>query len=141
MDNLVAYAESILEKPEEYCVNEFDIHCIAINLDVIKQFNRYYITSMNAYRELADVFHRLENGIHVDDSYMQAGCHKVYLKNPLDESPTVYIVSVPRGYDPNRKYPLMVYFSTVALTDYSKFYVDQDVIAVDIHPLGFTISE
>ena len=57
MDNLVAYAESILEKPEEYCVNEFDIHCIAINLDIIKRFNRYYITSMNAYRELADVFH------------------------------------------------------------------------------------
>lgn len=140
MDNLVTYAESILGKPEEYCVNEFDIHCIAINLDIIKRFNRYYITSMNAYRELADVFHRLENGIHVDDSYMQAGCHKVYIKNPLDESPTVYTVSVPKGYDSKRKYPLMVYFSTVDLTDYSKFYVGQDMIAVDIRPLGFTMG-
>lgn len=33
MDNLVAHAENILGKPEEYSVNEFDIHCIAINLD------------------------------------------------------------------------------------------------------------
>lgn len=140
MDNLVAYAESVLGKPEEYCVNEFDIHCIAINLDIIKRFNRYFITSMNAYRELADVFHRLENGIHVHDLYMQAGCHKVYIKNPLDGSPTVYTVSVPKGYNPHRKYPLMVYFSTVELTDYSKFYEEQDIIAVDIRPLGFTMG-
>ena len=140
MDNLVAYTESILGKPEEYCVNEFDIHCIAINLDIIKRFNRYYITSMNAYRELADVMYNLEHGVHVDDSYMQSGCHKVYMKNPLDGSSTVYTVSVPKGYDSNRKYPLMVYFSTVDLTDYSKFYEDQEIIAVDIFPLGFTMG-
>lgn len=140
MDNLVAYTESILEKPTEYCVNEFDIHCIVINLDIIKRFNRYYITSMNAYRELADVVYKLERGVHVDDSYMQSGCHKVYIKNPLDGSSTVYTVSVPKGYDSNRNYPLMVYFSTVDLTDYSKFYEDQDIIAVDIRPLGFTMG-
>ena len=95
---------------------------------------------MNAYRELSDVIYAAENGVHVDDSYMQSGCHKIYIKNPLDGSPTAYTVSVPKGYDSKRKYPLMVYFSTVDLTDYSKFYADQNIIAVDIRPLGYTMG-
>lgn len=140
MDNMIEYVERIITRPDKYRVNDSDVLCLTVHLETIRKYSRYSSLSMEAYRCIADTLYGVDQGHHISDTYTQPGLHTIYMKNKLDGSATSYRVSVPRGYNASQKYPLMVYFSTGMLTDYSKFFEDKNVIAVDIFPLGFTLG-
>ena len=82
-------------------------------------------------------------GNHQSQYIYSFGAKRVFFFSKLDKTVRAYQAFVPKNYVSEKKYPLIVHFSTAALTNYSQYYKNycgEDVISVDISQRGFTMG-
>ena len=125
------------------CRTYYDSLCINFKLEQLNSVGSNLVKTADILQSLYSNIQLIENGKHLDESIYAPLSKRVFFKSKLDEKIKAYHAYVPKDYDPQKAYPLLIHFSTPELTNYSQYYkayTNEKVISVDISQRGFTLG-
>ena len=124
-------------------VTEYDQLALMQGYEYINKYGRELSAILAQATLLRNNIISIQQGTHLDDSIHAPGVKKVFFYNKMYNAVNYYWMYVPKGYNANNKYPLVVVFSTLEYNDRSKLfedYTNEDVLVVDVSMRGMTLG-
>lgn len=140
IEQLVLQAKKLLNGS---IANQYDKLALRQGVEYISKFGRELGAIMAQATVLRNNIIAIKNGDHLDQTIYQSGTKRVFFYNPMYQAVNYYRIYVPENYSPNRKYPLVIIYSTLEYDDRARYfdqYDEEDVIAADVSMRGMTLG-
>lgn len=125
------------------CNHYYDCLCLKCGIEYVKTYARGLPSILAHASLLRQNTKAVQNGEHGEEKLFAPGMKRVFFFNPMYNAVNYYRVYVPENYSPDKKYPLVIIYSTFENGDLSicfKNYSAEPVIAVDISGRGVLLG-
>lgn len=124
-------------------LSEDEIRCLQFYLNEVPREREDTPETFVQWEDFHEHLKKMENGTYVQ-SLQEGGAHTIYFRSKLDDAVTFYHLCLPKNYQPEKKYPLLISFSILRMDTYSHMFADaqdlEDMIVVDVHGRGVTMG-
>lgn len=124
-------------------VTDYDKLALRQGHECINKFGRGLSAILAQATVLRNNIQSISDGDHLDDTVYSPGTKRVYFFNKMYNAVNYYRIYLPEDYSGNKRYPLIIIYSTLEYNDRAKFfqnYTYESVIAVDISMRGMTLG-
>lgn len=124
-------------------VTDYDKLALRQGHEYINKFGRGLSAILAQATVLRNNIQSISDGEHLDDTLYSPETKRVFFFNKMYNAVNYYRIYLPEDYSGNKKYPLIIIYSTLEYNDRAKFfqnYTHESVIAVDISMRGMTLG-
>ena len=124
-------------------LTDYDRLVVQFGVEYISKYGRTLAPILSQASLLRGSLDRIEEHGHVDDNFYVSGDRRVFFYNELYKAVNYYRILVPDNYDPTRKYPLLVIFSTIEYGAWCrnfKHYTKEPLIVADVSGRGVLLG-
>lgn len=140
LKNICRRAERI---EKQYALTDYDRLAIRFGVEYITKYGRELAPILSQASLLRGTLDRIEDKGHADNNFYLPGDRRIFFYNELYDAVNYYRVLVPEHYDSDRKYPLLVIFSTHEYGAWCrnfKRYTSEPMIVADISGRGVLLG-
>lgn len=99
-------------------LSEDEIRCLQFYLNEVPREREDTPETFVQWEDFHEHLKKMENGTYVQ-SLQEGGAHTIYFRSKLDDAVTFYHLCLPKNYQPEKKYPLLISFSILRMDTYS----------------------
>lgn len=128
---------------KQYHLMDYDRLAIRFGVEYITKYGRELSPILAQASLLRGTLNRIEKTGHVDNKFYSPGDRRIFFYNELYDAVNYYRILVPKEYDPTRKYPLLVIFSTIEYGAWCrnfKNYTTEPLIVADVSGRGVLLG-
>ena len=138
--------EKTIEKAENTVIlakHEYDKLCLNFGIAFVRDTSRKLSSRLDQAALLRSNIKHIQNGNRRDGMLYEKGVKRVFFFNPMYNIVNYYRVYVPENYNSEKKYPLIIIYSTYEYNSWCNVfsnYKKEPVIAVDISSRGILLG-